>query len=46
MIDGDIAAKDCLLRYTRRGRVMAAASLYRDLASLQAEREMEETAAG
>jgi apoptosis-inducing factor 3 len=46
MIDGDIAAKDCLVRYTRRGRVVAVASLYRDLASLQAEREMEEDVAG
>jgi len=46
MIDGDIAAKDCLLRYMRRGRVMAVASLYRDLESLRAERKMEEDVAG
>jgi NADPH-dependent 2,4-dienoyl-CoA reductase/sulfur reductase-like enzyme len=40
-IDGDIAAKDCLLRYKSRGRVLAVASIYRDLASLKAELEME-----
>lgn len=40
-IDGDINAKDCLLRYRYKGRVMAVASIYRDLASLQAELEME-----
>jgi NADPH-dependent 2,4-dienoyl-CoA reductase/sulfur reductase-like enzyme/nitrite reductase/ring-hydroxylating ferredoxin subunit len=40
-IDGDIAAKDCLLRYKSKGRVLAVASIYRDLASLKAELEME-----
>ena len=40
-IDGDIAAKDCLLQYKRNGRVLAVASIYRDLASLKAELEME-----
>ncbi len=40
-IDGDIKAKDCLLRYRYKGRVLAVASIYRDLASLQAELEME-----
>ena len=34
-IDGDIAAKDCLLQYKGGGRVLAVASIYRDLASLQ-----------
>src|SRR5581483_10746459 len=29
-IDGDIAAKDCLLRYKKSGRVLAVASIYRD----------------
>ena len=29
-VDGDIAAKDCLLRYKRDGRVLAVASIYRD----------------
>ena len=41
-IDGDIAAKDCLLRYKSKGRVLAVASIYRDLASLKAELEMEQ----
>jgi NADPH-dependent 2,4-dienoyl-CoA reductase/sulfur reductase-like enzyme/nitrite reductase/ring-hydroxylating ferredoxin subunit len=40
-VDGDIAAKDCLLRYTSKGRVLAVASIYRDLDSLKAELEME-----
>jgi NADPH-dependent 2,4-dienoyl-CoA reductase/sulfur reductase-like enzyme/nitrite reductase/ring-hydroxylating ferredoxin subunit len=43
-IDGDIAARDCLLRYKSRGRVLAAASIYRDLASLQVELAMEQKA--
>lgn len=41
-IEGDIAAKDCLLRYKRGGRVLAVASIYRDLASLEAELAMEQ----
>jgi NADPH-dependent 2,4-dienoyl-CoA reductase/sulfur reductase-like enzyme/nitrite reductase/ring-hydroxylating ferredoxin subunit len=41
-IDGDIGAKDCLLRYKKGGRVLAVASIYRDLASLQAELAMEQ----
>jgi NADPH-dependent 2,4-dienoyl-CoA reductase/sulfur reductase-like enzyme/nitrite reductase/ring-hydroxylating ferredoxin subunit len=45
-IDGDIAAKDCLLRYKHRGRVLAVASIYRDLASLEAELAMEQETAG
>ena len=32
---------DCLLRYKSKGRVLAVASIYRDLASLQAELAME-----
>ncbi|HEY8161171.1 MAG TPA: FAD-dependent oxidoreductase [Methylocystis sp.] len=40
-IDGDIAARDCLLRYKERGRTMAVASIFRDLESLRAEIEME-----
>jgi NADPH-dependent 2,4-dienoyl-CoA reductase/sulfur reductase-like enzyme/nitrite reductase/ring-hydroxylating ferredoxin subunit len=43
-IDGDIAARDCLLKYKSNGRVRAVASIYRDLASLQAELEMERQA--
>ncbi len=41
-IDGDIAGRDCLLKYKRGGRVLAVASIYRDLASLQAELAMEQ----
>ena len=44
VVDGDIAAKDCLVRYKRGGRVLAVASIYRDLASLEAELEMEREA--
>jgi NADPH-dependent 2,4-dienoyl-CoA reductase/sulfur reductase-like enzyme/nitrite reductase/ring-hydroxylating ferredoxin subunit len=40
-VDGDIAARDCLLRYKRKGRVLAVASIYRDLESLKAELAME-----
>jgi NADPH-dependent 2,4-dienoyl-CoA reductase/sulfur reductase-like enzyme/nitrite reductase/ring-hydroxylating ferredoxin subunit len=40
-VEGDIAAKDCLLKYRSGGRTLAAASIFRDLASLQAELEME-----
>jgi NADPH-dependent 2,4-dienoyl-CoA reductase/sulfur reductase-like enzyme/nitrite reductase/ring-hydroxylating ferredoxin subunit len=40
-IDGDIAAKDCLVRYRRNGRTLAVASIYRDAANLQAEVAME-----
>ena len=41
-IEGDIAGRDCLLRYKRKGRVLAVASIFRDLASLQAEFAMEQ----
>ena len=40
-VDGDIATKDCLLRYKNKGRVLAVAWIYRDLGSLKAELEME-----
>ena len=40
-IDGDIGAKDCLVRYKSGGRVLAVASIYRDVASLEAEITME-----
>jgi NADPH-dependent 2,4-dienoyl-CoA reductase/sulfur reductase-like enzyme len=40
-IDGDVMAKDCLLRYKRNGRVLAVASIYRDVESLEAEVAME-----
>ena len=41
-IDGNIAARDCLLKYKSKGRVLAIASIYRDVASLQAELMMEQ----
>jgi NADPH-dependent 2,4-dienoyl-CoA reductase/sulfur reductase-like enzyme len=44
VVDGNIAAKDCLLRYRSGGRVLAVASIYRDLASLEAELAMEQAA--
>lgn len=40
-VDGDIAARDCVVRYKRGGRVLAVASIYRDVASLAAEAAME-----
>jgi NADPH-dependent 2,4-dienoyl-CoA reductase/sulfur reductase-like enzyme len=40
-IDGDIAARDCLVRYRRDGKVLAAASIYRDVDSLKEEWAME-----
>jgi len=45
-IDGDIGARDCLLHYRRNGRVLAVASIYRDIESLAAEKEMEQDATG
>ncbi|CAN7673778.1 FAD-dependent oxidoreductase [Bradyrhizobium sp. LjRoot220] len=41
VVDGNIAAKDCLLQYKSGGRVLAVASIYRDAASLEAELAME-----
>jgi NADPH-dependent 2,4-dienoyl-CoA reductase/sulfur reductase-like enzyme/nitrite reductase/ring-hydroxylating ferredoxin subunit len=40
-IDGEIPSKDCLLRFRRNGRVLAVASIFRDVESLQAEAVME-----
>jgi NADPH-dependent 2,4-dienoyl-CoA reductase/sulfur reductase-like enzyme len=40
-IDGDVAGRDCLLRYKLKGRTLAVASIYRDLANLQEEVAME-----
>jgi NADPH-dependent 2,4-dienoyl-CoA reductase/sulfur reductase-like enzyme/nitrite reductase/ring-hydroxylating ferredoxin subunit len=40
-VDGNIAGKDCLLQYKRNGRLLAVASIYRDVASLEAELAME-----
>jgi NADPH-dependent 2,4-dienoyl-CoA reductase/sulfur reductase-like enzyme/nitrite reductase/ring-hydroxylating ferredoxin subunit len=44
-IEGDIAGRDCVLRYKRGSRVLAIASIYRDLDSLMAEATMEREAA-
>jgi len=44
-IDGDVAGRDCLLRYRRGGRTLAVASIYRDIASLQAEVDLEKSMA-
>ncbi|MEF0942672.1 FAD-dependent oxidoreductase [Rhizobium sp. BR 362] len=44
-VEGDIAAKDCLLRFKRGGRVLAVATIFRDLESLQAELTMEQSKA-
>jgi NADPH-dependent 2,4-dienoyl-CoA reductase/sulfur reductase-like enzyme/nitrite reductase/ring-hydroxylating ferredoxin subunit len=41
-VDGDIKAKDCLLRYKSGGRVLAMASIFRDVESLRAELTMEQ----
>jgi apoptosis-inducing factor 3 len=43
-IEGDIAGKDCVLRFNRKGRTLAVASIYRDVESLQAELAMEREA--
>jgi len=40
-IDGAIEAKDCLVRYKRNGRVLAVASIFRDVENLKAELAME-----
>jgi NADPH-dependent 2,4-dienoyl-CoA reductase/sulfur reductase-like enzyme/nitrite reductase/ring-hydroxylating ferredoxin subunit len=43
-IEGSIESKDCLLRYKHKGRVLAVASIFRDVESLQAELAMERAA--
>jgi NADPH-dependent 2,4-dienoyl-CoA reductase/sulfur reductase-like enzyme/nitrite reductase/ring-hydroxylating ferredoxin subunit len=43
-IQGDIPGKDCLLRFKRQGRTLAAASIFRDMESLQVEVTMERDA--
>jgi NADPH-dependent 2,4-dienoyl-CoA reductase/sulfur reductase-like enzyme/nitrite reductase/ring-hydroxylating ferredoxin subunit len=40
-VNGDVEKKDCLVRYKRVGRTLAVATIFRDLASLEAEAEME-----
>ena len=43
-IEGDIKARDCLVRYRRDGRLLAVASIYRDVDSLKEEWAMERRA--
>jgi NADPH-dependent 2,4-dienoyl-CoA reductase/sulfur reductase-like enzyme len=43
-IDGDVMKRDCVVRYKQGGRVLAVASIYRDLDSLKAAAEMEKQA--
>lgn len=45
VVDGDIQAKDCLLKFTSAGRALAVASIYRDMESLEAEAKMEKDTA-
>ena len=40
-IDGTLASHDCAVTYTRAGRTLAVATIFRDRQSLQAELEME-----
>ena len=42
VVEGDIEAKDCLLRFKRAGRDLAVASIFRDLELLRAELAMEQ----
>jgi NADPH-dependent 2,4-dienoyl-CoA reductase/sulfur reductase-like enzyme len=41
VIEGDVAGKDCVLRFRSGGRTLAIASIFRDHESLQAELSME-----
>jgi NADPH-dependent 2,4-dienoyl-CoA reductase/sulfur reductase-like enzyme/nitrite reductase/ring-hydroxylating ferredoxin subunit len=41
-VHGSIAGRDCLVEYRRSGRILAAASIYRDLANLEVELAMEQ----
>jgi len=41
-IEGNVAARDCLLRFKSKGRMLAAASIFRDLENLKAEVAMEQ----
>jgi apoptosis-inducing factor 3 len=45
-VEGDIAGKDGLVRMRRAGRTLAVASVFRDLASLEAEVSLERERAG
>jgi apoptosis-inducing factor 3 len=41
-VDGSIGARDCVVRFTRGGRTLAVATIYRDRESLEAEFAMEQ----
>ena len=43
-IDGDLEQRDCTIRYERSGRLLAAATMSRDLDSLKAELQLEHAA--
>jgi NADPH-dependent 2,4-dienoyl-CoA reductase/sulfur reductase-like enzyme/nitrite reductase/ring-hydroxylating ferredoxin subunit len=42
-IEGSLASRDCAVTYKRGGRILAVATLSRDLKSLKAERDLEST---
>jgi NADPH-dependent 2,4-dienoyl-CoA reductase/sulfur reductase-like enzyme/nitrite reductase/ring-hydroxylating ferredoxin subunit len=42
-IDGSLSSRDCAVTYRRAGRILAVASISRDLTSLEAERDLEQT---
>jgi NADPH-dependent 2,4-dienoyl-CoA reductase/sulfur reductase-like enzyme/nitrite reductase/ring-hydroxylating ferredoxin subunit len=44
-VDGDLERRDCAIRYERGGRLLAVATMSRDLESLKAELELERAAA-
>ena len=44
-IEGNIEARDCLVRYRRDGKVLAVASIFRDIDNLEEEAAMEHAAA-
>jgi NADPH-dependent 2,4-dienoyl-CoA reductase/sulfur reductase-like enzyme/nitrite reductase/ring-hydroxylating ferredoxin subunit len=41
VVEGDIAGRDCIVRFKRGGKVLAAASIFRDTDSLEAEVALE-----
>jgi NADPH-dependent 2,4-dienoyl-CoA reductase/sulfur reductase-like enzyme len=45
-IEGNIEARDCLVRYRRNGKVLAVASIFRDIDNLKAEAAIGHAAAG
>jgi hypothetical protein len=40
-VEGDIKARDCLVRYRHNGKLLAVASIFRDLENLKEEVAME-----